>query len=361
MGLFCLVVLSGCVTTREDQSEDWIGQLIQEMEAEQPVPAKKAVEPAEPAPAQAAAVRDEQAPVQAAAVQQDAQDPVPGPKPAPAIPEGVPVGTVVIQPESIVDISVKEDPTLDGRYLVNDFSAIDFSYVGLVILHEMTAEQAAEKIRSVLESRYLRQATVTVKITKASYDRVFVDGEVLKPGMLKIGPGTQISLSDALLRAGGLRPQAVRTQLKVVPGGMLNAFRAAAEGTVYPLVDENGKPTVPGVQLQNNDLVYVYSGEDARPVGDRKIVVLGEVARPGPVHFMSGEPCSLMYLLFKMGGLPRFAKADAIKIVRRDERGAETEIVADAEVLLKYGRPEDDVTLENGDTVIVPYRGFSLF
>jgi len=117
---------------------------------------------------------------------------------------------------------------------------------------------------------------------------------------------------------------------------------------------------VPNVQLQNNDLVFVYSG-DAQPEGDKKIIVLGEVGRPGPVQFASGEPCSLMYLLFKIGGLPRFAKAEAVKIVRRDKSGIESEIQANAEVLLKYGRPEDDVVLENGDTVIVPYRGFSLF
>ena len=263
---------------------------------------------------------------------------------------------VTIQPDAVVQITVKEDSSLNGRYTVNDFSAIDFGYVGLVILQDMTPDEAAAKIKSVLESRYLHSATVTVKINKASYDRIEVSGEVVQPGLLKIGPGSSISLNDAILRSGGLKPQAANAKVKIIRGGIVNAFRAAAEGDILPLVSEEGKPQIPDIYLQNNDLVYVFAYQPGA-LGEKKILLLGEVTKPGIVLFASDEPCTLMYLLFKIGGLPRWADAKNIQIKRRDKAGAEVVIRADADVLLKEGNPKDDVPLENGDKVVVPQAG----
>ncbi len=272
-------------------------------------------------------------------------------------------GPVTVQPDSVLQITVEEDPSLTGRYAVNDFSAIDFGYVGLVTLHDMTVEQVAAKIRSVLESRYLRKATVTVRMAKASYDKVGISGEVLRPGTLKIGPGSSITLHEALLRAGGLRPQANNARVKIVRGGMLSPFQVAAPGESVALVDDKGRPNIPQVFLQNNDIIHVFSYENRvqGPMGEKHILLLGEVKNPGVVRFAAEEPCTLMYLLFKIGGLPPFAKGDSIRIVRRDKNGVETEILGNADVLMKEGRTEDDVALENGDKIIVPARHLSLF
>ena len=141
---------------------------------------------------------------------------------------------------------------------------------------------------------------------------------------------------------------------------MQSPFQAAADGEVYSLVSEDGKPEIPKVYVQNSDLIYVFAFEP-RALGEKKILLLGEVKAPGIVNFNNDEPCTLMYLLFKVGGLPRFAKADAVRIVRRSKAGVETEIQANADVLLSKGNPEDDVPLEDGDKIIVPARTLSFF
>jgi len=138
----------------------------------------------------------------------------------------------------------------------------------------------------------------------------------------------------------------------------VNAFRAAAEGDVLSLVSQEGKPQIPDVYLQNNDLVYVFAYQPG-PLGEKKILLLGEVGKPGLVRFDSDESCTLMYLLFKIGGLPRWADAKDIQIKRTDRSGVETVIRANAELLLKEGNPKDDVPLENGDKVVVPQAGIS--
>lgn len=272
-------------------------------------------------------------------------------------------GGITIQPDCIVQIRVEEDRGLDGSYPVNEVGAVDLGYVGPVFLYNMSEKQAARKIREVLENRYFRKANVRVKILRASYDRVRVDGAVNKPGLISIGAGDVISLNDALLRAGGLRPAVRGAKVRVVRGGLLSAVASSLDGKEYSLVTEDGKADVPDVTLRNNDIVTVFasSAEAAVEIGEKEILVLGEVQRQGIYRFSGAEPCTMMHLILKMGGLPPYANKKAIRIIRRDEEGNEEEIRVNAEKILDDGNPEDDVLLENGDRIIVPARRLSLF
>lgn len=295
----------------------------------------------------------------------EARDGKPYAAPRPAIP--------TIQPDSVLWVSVTEDPSLNGRYMVNDASAIDFGYVGLVFLSDMTVEQAQSELERVLEGRYLKNATVSVKLAKASYDRVGIQGAVEMPGDIKIGPGATIALSEALRRAGGLRGNRENSRVKIIRGGLKTPFGPAAEGDVYSLVTQDGQLKVPDVFLRNDDMAYVFSpstevvqgqargGGVTTGAGGKRVVLLGEVPRRGVVEFSENEPCTLMYLLFKIGGLPRFAKADKITVVRRNKDGTEKSFLVDGEKLLNNGKPEDDLVLETGDRIVVPARKISFF
>jgi protein involved in polysaccharide export with SLBB domain len=256
--------------------------------------------------------------------------------------------------------------------MVNDASAIDFGYVGLVFLPDMSIEQAEAEVKRVLEGRYLKTATVSVKLAKASYDRVGVQGSVEMPGDIKIGPGATISLSDALRRAGGIRGNRENCRVKIVRGGLKTPFGPAAEGEVSSLVTEDGQLKVPDVFLRNDDLIYLFTpASDTAPgvtgnvgsagAGGKRVVLLGEVPRRGVIEFAENEPCTLMYLLFKIGGLPRFAKADQITVVRRNKDGTEKSFLVDGDKLMNNGKPEDDIVLETGDRIVVPARKISFF
>lgn len=272
-------------------------------------------------------------------------------------------GVLTIQPDALIQVTVQEDPGLGGSYIVNELGAIDLGYIGPVFLYNHTEHKAAEKIREVLLGRDFRQATVRVRILRASYDKIRVTGAVNRPGIIRLGAGDSISLNDALLRAGGLR-QAVRgAQVRVVRDGLLSAVAASMEGDVYPLVNERGEPAVPDVRLRNNDLVTVFSRaqEAAVELGEKQVIVLGEVRRPGVYSFAPGEPCTMLHLLFKMGGLPQYANRRAVEIIRQDSDGREITITVDADRILRYGDPADDVPLENGDRIRVPARRLSLF
>jgi protein involved in polysaccharide export with SLBB domain len=128
-------------------------------------------------------------------------------------------------------------------------------------------------------------------------------------------------------------------------------------------------PAIPEVYLRNNDLVHVHEGRAAGTgtavagggKGHREILVLGEVKRPGIYRFSGGERCTILHLIFKMGGLPPYANTKSIRIMRMDHDGYEIEHRLDARPVLKEGDPRDDFELLDGDRVVVPARRISLF
>jgi protein involved in polysaccharide export with SLBB domain len=271
---------------------------------------------------------------------------------------------ITIQPDCLVQIKVKDDPSLDGNYPVNDIGAVELGYVGPVILYNMTAKGAAQKIKEILDGRYFRNAFVEVLIKRASYDKIQVSGAVNKPGLIRIGAGDTISLNDALLRAGGVKASAIGAKVRIVRAGLLSALPTALEGEEYPLINDPKKPTVAVVFLRNNDIAYVFSteAEAAVEVGDKEILVLGEVSKQGNYRFSGTEPCTMMNLILnKMNGLPPYANQKAVKVVRRNGDGSEEEFKVNVEQILERGDPQDDFPLQNGDRVLVPARRLSLF
>lgn len=278
---------------------------------------------------------------------------------APAAPQASlpPPARITIQPETVVEIAVTEDQTLSGTYEVNSASAIQFRYVGLVFLGNMTEGAAEKKIKGLLEKeRGFRNATVSLRIIKASYDTIRVSGWVNEPTDLKIGPGSEISLNDALLRAKGLRAQAKGTRITVAREGLLNPIPLSGKtNEEYNLLGPDGRSTVPSIVLRGNDWVHVSPGEELVGLGEKQIVVM-MLSQPGVVRFANNEPCTMMYLLVKVGALPKWVDSRNVVIKRKGQDGAEKDIKVDIRPILEQADAGVDVALEHGDRVIFKER-----
>ena len=289
----------------------------------------------------------------------------------PSVGEEIPGEALTIQPDCVVLINVSEDPSLDGSYTVNSLGAVQLGYVGPVFLFNKTEREASRKIADVLRMRHFSKATVNVKILRASYDKVEISGSVNKAGLIQIGAGDSITLHDLLLRAEGIQGDATKVQVRVIREGLLSPLKYSLEGEDHVLVDEDGNPRVPDVRLRNNDVVHISmmagsgtqgpAASELDVVGPKTILVLGEVRNKGFVTFKANEPCTMMRLLFRLGGLPPYAKSKAIRVIRRDSDGFEDEFVVNAKRIMEEGNPDDDFTLKDGDRVIVPARRISLF
>lgn len=333
---FC--VTCGCVSQRSD---DVLAQILQEIAVEQEGAAQEDEGP--DAPAKPVSNLPELSPEIEAAVG-----------------KGV---SLTIQPDSQLRIAVKEDPGLGGSFMVSDIGAIKLGYIGPVILDNLTEEGAERKIRKILEGREFHTATVDVQILRASYDKLRIDGDVRRPGLIKVGAGDVVSLNNALIRAGGIQYPAKYTRIKIVRGGLLSAVWPSLPGEMYSLVDENGYPGVPDVFLRNNDVVLVSSlaAKKSQKARSNWVLVLGEVSKEGYYSFEGTAKFTMMNLILKMNGLPRYANEKKVRVVRTDREGNEEEFVVDVRDLMEEGDPELDFDLQNGDRIIVPERRISIW
>lgn len=278
------------------------------------------------------------------------------------------VGSLTIHPDCLLQITVAEDPSLNGSYKVNDIGAVEVGYLGPVILYNATEREAEQKIERVLEIKDFRNATVKVRMLRASYGRIRVDGAVGTPGYLKVGAGDTISLNNALLRAGGLSASARGGRIRVYRGALLSPIPLQnRQYEEYPLSAQGGQMAVPEVLLGNSDVAIVVGGQSPQVVGvsnspgkqSVNVLVLGEVNKAGMYGFKPGQPCTVLHLFLKMGGLPPFANKKRVRVIRRDKVGVETEYEVNVAELMSTGSPEDDFPLESGDRVIVPARRFT--
>jgi polysaccharide biosynthesis/export protein len=88
-----------------------------------------------------------------------------------------------------------------------------------------------------------------------------------------------------------------------------------------------------------------------KEIHSRKVYIVGQVDKPGTFP-LSGD-MTVLQLIALAGGIGDFAKANKITVVRQ-ENGREVRMPFNYNDVLKGKKPEQNVVLRPGDTVIVP-------
>ena len=243
-----------------------------------------------------------------------------------AIASDAPVGS-----RDVIEIHVFQDPSLNARVTVGDDGTITMPPVGKFSVTGLTLTQIEQRIKSLLESRYLNKADVTVDLIEAGSKPISVIGAVNRPG--RIGVTGNISLMQAITAAGGLASGYGRN---------LYVLRTAASGLTEQVaidIDDlmvNGNPDV-NIPLHPNDVINI-------PIESMlNIYVLGEVMKPGKVQFRGSQRPTLLQALAEAGGpTDRASKTVLLK------RGTETRPLNYLKIV--DGR-SPDVQLQDGDTI----------
>lgn len=138
--------------------------------------------------------------------------------------------------------------TRDGTegFLIPSDGTVRLPLVGAVKISGLTEAEATDTLTQAYR-KYLKSPFVSVKILN---QKLFVLGEVRKPGVVQVTNGT-MSLFEALAYAGDLTDDAERTNVKVVRGG-----------TRTPMVREINLANLSEMKmtsllLQPNDIVYI--------------------------------------------------------------------------------------------------------
>lgn len=87
-------------------------------------------------------------------------------------------------------------------------------------------------------------------------------------------------------------------------------------------------------------------------VRSRTYVVIGKVAKPGSYEL--GKPTTVLEAIAIAGGFQDFAKTSKVFIIRRLENESVQKLPFDYKTVTKGRHIEENVDLQNGDTVVVP-------
>ncbi len=124
---------------------------------------------------------------------------------------GLPAST--LGPNDLFEVRVYQEPELSGMYQVGPQGDIMFPLCKQVVVSGLTANGAAEKLRDCLARGFLRNPQVSVLVKEFNSRKVFVFGEVQKPGTFAFEDG--MSVVQALTLAGGFTKQAAQNSTSV--------------------------------------------------------------------------------------------------------------------------------------------------
>jgi polysaccharide biosynthesis/export protein len=162
-----------------------------------------------------------------------------------------------IGPGDRVTYRVIEDQDEPLSLTITDSGELEVPYYGLVQAAGKTSGQLAQEIKGLLEKKLYHQATVVLAIELVNRTRVsgkvFVTGQVRNKGSFDIPAGDGLTVSKAILSAGGFSDFSDKRNVKLI--------RKTAEGTKSFEVNvqeiwDKGK-LEKDLPVQPNDLIVV--------------------------------------------------------------------------------------------------------
>jgi polysaccharide export outer membrane protein len=245
-----------------------------------------------------------------------------------AIASDAPVGG-----RDILSIRVFQDPNFNTTATVTEEGTITMNPLGKVPVAGLTLPQIEQRIKSLLEARFLNKADVTVDLIEAGSKPISVIGAVSRPG--RIGVTGNITLMQAITAAGGLAPGYGRSLyvLRSAPNGLTEQIAVDIDDL---MVNGNAEVNLP---LRANDVINI-------PVESMiNIYVLGEVMRPGKVQFRGSQRPTLLQALAEAGGPTDRASRTVLLKRANDTKPFNYSRIVDGRVA--------DIALQDGDTIYI--------
>ncbi len=159
-----------------------------------------------------------------------------------------------------VSMQILEDRDQPRSLVVADSGEVDMPYVGRVTATDKTCKQLAEELKAQLEKEYYHRATVIIALDVANklLGRIYVWGQVRSQGPIDISVNENLTVSKAILRAGGFADFANKKKVKMVrPDGPAGNGKQSFELNMDDIF-EKGK-TEKDVVLQPDDFIIVPS------------------------------------------------------------------------------------------------------
>src|SRR3954463_3748639 len=113
----------------------------------------------------------------------------------------------------LLEVRVFQEADLSGVFRVSPEGTIDFPLCGRVPMAGKTSSGAAEALTQCLKNGFLKNPSVSVLIREYNSKKVFIFGEVNKPGTLPYEEN--MNIIQAMTLAGGFTKQAAKNSCNV--------------------------------------------------------------------------------------------------------------------------------------------------
>lgn len=149
----------------------------------------------------------------------------------------------------VVEIRVYQEEELTGLYRVSSDGTFDFPLVGKVEAGGKTPGELSDELTARLKERFLRNPQVSVFVKEYNSKKVFVLGQVAKPGTFQFEDN--MTIVQAITLAGGFRDLADKNRI------VLTRVVEGQEQKFLVPVESIGLGREQNLVLQPGDIVFV--------------------------------------------------------------------------------------------------------
>jgi polysaccharide export outer membrane protein len=161
-----------------------------------------------------------------------------------------PLTGYLIQPGDLLEISVWKEDYLERDILVRPDGGVTFPLAGDVLAAGRTVADVQAQI-TVQLSRFIPDPVVTVSLKEIRGNKIYVLGQVQKPGAFVMNP--RVDVMQALALAGGTTPFANTNDIKIL---RRTADRQEVIDFRYSEV-EKGRKLAQNIILKSGDIIVV--------------------------------------------------------------------------------------------------------
>ncbi|MHC5595696.1 MAG: SLBB domain-containing protein [Nostoc sp.] len=285
----------------------------------------------------------------------------------------------------LVRINVFEVPEYTGEYQIPPGGAINLPLIASVRLQGLTTQQAADLI-ACKYSTYLKRPLISVNLLSPRPINILVAGEVTRPGAYTL------SLSGGAGNNPGVQYPTVLAALTTAQGVTLAADvsqvqlrRKIGRSPVQPITVNLKELIQTGrlaqdITLRDGDTIFVPTATNfnvaesrnlfaanfaASQTTPRTVTIIGEVNRPGSYLVTPGNadnsgtasPSGLpnvTRVIQLAGGITAQADVRNLKLRRPTRAGSEQSIDINLWQLLQSGDANQDIIVQDGDTIVIP-------
>ena len=155
-----------------------------------------------------------------------------------------------VQPSDVLQISVWREPELQREVAVSPDGRINYPLIGSLYVEGKSVDQIGADIEAGL-TKFMKQAAVTVSIKEVLGNRIYVLGQVNRPGAFPFSKS--LDVVQALSLAGGAAKFAALGNIKILRrvDGVPRAFTFD-----YAQV-QKGQKLDQNILLENGDVIMV--------------------------------------------------------------------------------------------------------